>query len=306
MTNKILCIKLTGNSFEDWFSLKFREHDCDIIGWQEFYDAGSDRYLGEGIKRLIVSCKNARKIVKKYSINSYDKIIIFDKYDIFLSLLPFVDSKKIFLYMWNSLGIKQGNFLKALNKVWNKRMYTFDSGDAKRYQLEYNTQFYFFDKIELQKEGKGLFFIGQDKERYHLLKNLKQVCLEHNLVYDFKIVPSLDASYDEADKDLIYNGFLPYDQVRASVKKCEAVVDLVQKGQVGLTIRSMEAMLYNKKIITNNASLKEQPFFNENMIFILDDRPLSELEGFLKKEGNYDQDKIWSYDYSSWIKRFHL
>ncbi len=55
MTNKILCIKLAGNSFEDWFSLKFREHDCDIIGWQEFYDAGSDRYLGEGIKRLIAN-----------------------------------------------------------------------------------------------------------------------------------------------------------------------------------------------------------------------------------------------------------
>ncbi|MBT8926657.1 hypothetical protein [Lactobacillus delbrueckii] len=78
MTNKILCIKLAGNSFEDWFSLKFREHDCDIIGWQEFYDAGSDRYLGEGIKRLIVSCENARKIVKKYSIYDQDKIWSYD------------------------------------------------------------------------------------------------------------------------------------------------------------------------------------------------------------------------------------
>lgn len=143
-----------GNSFEDWFSYKFKEHDCDVVGWQEFYDVGTDKHLGEGIKRLIISCKNAKKLIKKYSINSYDKIIVFDKYDIFLSLLPFVDSKKIFLYMWNSLGTKQGNLLKALNKVWNKRMYTFDPGDAKRYQLVYNTQFYFFYKIESEKEGE--------------------------------------------------------------------------------------------------------------------------------------------------------
>lgn len=43
----------------------------------------------------------------------------------------------------------------------------------------------------------------------------------------------------------------------------------------------MEAMFYNKKLITNNIHIKEYDFYIPRNIFILQERNISELKDFL-------------------------
>ena len=44
----------------------------------------------------------------------------------------------------------------------------------------------------------------------------------------------------------------------------------------------MEAMFYNKKLITNNIYIKEYDFYNPRNIFILQERNINELNEFLE------------------------
>ena len=53
-----------------------------------------------------------------------------------------------------------------------------------------------------------------------------------------------------------------------SVKKCSIVIDVGQSGQVGLTLRVMEAVFLNKKLITTNISVKSFDFYRSSNIYV--------------------------------------
>ena len=61
--------------------------------------------------------------------------------------------------------------------------------------------------------------------------------------------------------------------------------EIVQPGQGGLTIRTLEALFYNKKLITNNESITEYDFYNADNIFIYKEQDcnIDALKSFLKK-----------------------
>jgi hypothetical protein len=52
---------------------------------------------------------------------------------------------------------------------------------------------------------------------------------------------------------------------------CSVVIDIVQRGQSGLTMRAIEALAAGKKIITNNKNIINEPFYNNKNIMIIDD-----------------------------------
>lgn len=53
------------------------------------------------------------------------------------------------------------------------------------------------------------------------------------------------------------------------------ILDLVRDKQTGLSFRIFEAMAYQKKIITSNASIKDYDFYNPTNILILDENNLT-------------------------------
>ena len=55
----------------------------------------------------------------------------------------------------------------------------------------------------------------------------------------------------------------------------------MQIGQSGVTLRSIEAILFNKKLITTNKSIKKYDFYNPNQIFILENENYSDIIKFL-------------------------
>lgn len=81
-------------------------------------------------------------------------------------------------------------------------------------------------------------------------------------------------------------------------------MDIVQKGQVGLTLRIMEALFYNKNVITNNRSIQDMKIYDKNNIYILglDDRDLVE---FIKESiCEWDEELKKQYVFNAWLHRF--
>lgn len=63
---------------------------------------------------------------------------------------------------------------------------------------------------------------------------------------------------------------IPLNAVELKMKNTEILIDLIRENQSGLSFRFFEAMALHKKIITNNKSVLEYDFYNENNILVID------------------------------------
>ena len=81
--------------------------------------------------------------------------------------------------------------------------------------------------------------------------------------------------------------------------------DLVQKGQTGMTMRTLEALFFKKKIITNNLMLVQSPIYNSNNIFIIGYNNWNDFKEIWNLPYiEYDVATLKYYSVDSWIERF--
>lgn len=150
------------------------------------------------------------------------------------------------------------------------KSYTFDSDNAVIFNLNKYQQY--TPAVDISKSLSvdtkfDLSFIGRDKGRGTLVKNIT------NLIKS-------DASYIRIirDKNLfgkLISNLLPYfsdslsylSYLEKSIE-AKAILDIVQEGQKGESMRFIEAMTFKRKLISNNQSLRSHELYNENNVLI--------------------------------------
>lgn len=173
-------------------------------------------------------------------------------------------------------------------------VWSFDEKDCIKYGLKYNPQFCTKCSVKLNNNivKTDAFFIGGNKGRLEQLLNLEEKLQQKGQVTDFKIVG--------------YNSErLTYREVVEKIINTKIIVDIQAAGQDGLTLRPIEALLYEKKLITNNINIRTYDFYNSNNIFILNVDSEEKLNQFL--ETPYQKVPISiseEYQIPGWIKKF--
>ena len=72
-----------------------------------------------------------------------------------------------------------------------------------------------------------------------------------------------------------------------------------------MTLRALESLFWEKKLITNNELIKNEKFYNKNNIFIIGIDDENEIEMFLKKPYDKSSNKYKSeYDIDAWYENF--
>ena len=85
----------------------------------------------------------------------------------------------------------------------------------------------------------------------------------------------------------------------------KAVLDIVQEGQIGLTIRTMETLCLHKKLITNNKDIVNYDFYNKNNIFIIGVDSFDDLKLFINtRVGKVDKKILSKYNFVDWVNSF--
>jgi hypothetical protein len=79
-------------------------------------------------------------------------------------------------------------------------------------------------------------------------------------------------------------------------------LEILQKPGEGPTLRSTEAIVYNKKIITNDAGAAANPFYDDQFVHIFD-IPENINLGFIKKESEPNYNYQGEYSASNFLKR---
>ena len=240
----------------------------------------------------------------KYKINSYDVFIVTSrrsaKYALKLIKKKTKNKKRIIIWYWNIVTKEELD--PILYKKKGYEVWTFDSNDAEKYGMQYNNTYY-FDNFDLKNQDLyDIMYVGVEKKgRIDIINNVKKICDKYNLKYNFNIVrnPNYKSSYN-----IEYSDNLDYFEILKLVGKSKAILDLNNSNQVGLTLRPLEALFFQKKLITNNKNIINYDFYSSDNIFILDVDSISDLPEFLNKKYKKIEKKIIEkYVFSNWLKR---
>ncbi|WP_459127764.1 hypothetical protein [Latilactobacillus curvatus] len=168
-------------------------------------------------------------------------------------------------------------------------LYSFDRNDSEKYNLHYVNQYIDLTPIEEVKNSYtdrdylyDIAFIGRSKGRLPQLLAYKKLFDEANFNTFYHIVISGE---DRFEKNYSFQKELSYKEMLTLQSKARIILDILQDGQYGITLRPLEALFMKKKLITNNRNICNEDFYNSNNIFVLTDKttPLQLIE-FMKRD----------------------
>lgn len=170
---------------------------------------------------------------------------------------------------------------------------SYDQGDADKYG------FYFYPEIESKLNlpvptvcDYDVFFAGVAKKR------LSQIIETYDKLVDFGLKCKFFIKVNKGDKIIDRDGiqysceFMKYEDILKENLRSKCILEINQEGAVGNTARFLEAVMYNKRLITNNLSLKESKFYNPNYICLF-----SQTDDI--KEDFFNFDGIVDYHYDN-------
>lgn len=190
---------------------------------------------------------------------------------------------KLFYWQWNPSP--KSNLLKKIDftvrmkilKAAGFSIYTFDHEDSIKFKLSYYPQIYSRQLALKTKEPKELesnsvFFIGENKGRVNKLKLISGVIQKADLKSNIFIVKKHDEIIpnDTVGGFKFLSDYMNYNTYISMVNKSEYLLEVVQLGQQGLTLRTLEALFFGRKLITDNMSIDKYDFYNPANIYIID------------------------------------
>jgi len=235
-------------------------------------------------------------------LDDYD-LLILTAADFSVNIANYIDTLnvkkelRLIFWYWDPVRLKYSP--DKVSERWEK--WSFDKSDCKRYNLKYNST-YFFDSITLppQKLVYDVFFVGQNKGRLNTLLNLKKTLEQFSLRILFLIISDKNFFYDKK----VFQKRIPYKTTLKLISKSKSLLEFVQQNQSGPTLRSMEALFFDKKLITNNSSIKDYDFYCKENIFIIGEDDINEIFRFLNAPYKLVATEVTEqYNFIEWLKR---
>ncbi|MGD9994149.1 MAG: hypothetical protein AB7S69_12715 [Salinivirgaceae bacterium] len=234
-----------------------------------------------------------------------ENIIIFDSLviDKYLDwLYKKKHSSRIILWYWNP-------FKKSLNHsvgdTINIERWSYSKNDSLKFDLKYNTQFYFksihLPMLEIEYD---VFFVGRDKGRLSELLKLENYLNELGIKTNFHITPDRKKN---RYKNKYYKKVISYKKVLSLIAQSKVILDYLANPYEDITLRVMESIFLKKKIITNSQIIELYDFYCKENIFVLGKDNIQDLPNFINSEYmKVDNNIIENYEFSNWLNRFNL
>lgn len=179
------------------------------------------------------------------------------------------------------------NFIAAGAK--DVKIFSFDEKDCLKYNISYINQFtsgfYILRDINQSNDESELwdfYFLGLDKGRNKDLKVLKNKLNKFRCNFHVVQKNSIIKSILLRKK----SRYIPYKTHLNNVIKSKVLVEVVSKEQSGITMRVIEALAGNKKIISNNMNLKTHSLYHSDYFYLVasfEDIIQPDLDAFLTK-----------------------
>ena len=148
-----------------------------------------------------------------------------------------------------------------------------------------------------------VFYVGQAKDRLPGLLSCFEKLKQLGIKTDFHIanVKEEDIKYSD---EIIYNKFMTYAECVDSIQKATCLIDVIQGESTGLTIKTCEAVCYDKKLITTNKHVVEYPFYDPRYIRVVESPDDIDESFFIEnRDVHYSEEGKAYFSADSFLKR---
>ena len=157
-----------------------------------------------------------------------------------------------------------------------------------------------------------IFLLGTlHSDRYNLVKTiLKLIDKKNYFIYFFSTSKILfffqkifDKNFKKVKKDEVSFISLSKKQTVDLVARSKVIIDIEHLKQKGLTMRTLEMLGANKKIITTNKEVLNYDFYNKNNILLIDrNNPIID-KSFLESDfEGIDKETYDKYSINKWVE----
>lgn len=240
-------------------------------------------YNATGFSHVLLNKFGFAKKANSFFYNKYRKLVNKNKYDLLFVIKGDVFSeetwKKIFaerkfknsvLYQWDSLSnYNYKNLIKLFDKT-----FSFDRNDSNKFERIKYLPLFYYDDISCQEEIEyDLLFVGiWHSDRIELLNKIGEIAEYEGLKVYFKIYyPFLSWLYlrlkngKRMQSPYITFKKISQKQLSRLYRKTKCIIDIANPRQSGLTMRTIECVGANKKLITTNQNIAAEDFYCENI-----------------------------------------
>jgi len=240
--------------------------------------------VGKSLVRLGLSILTNSAIKKYYkeiydsTDEHYDLLFIINPECITPDIVSYFKKKceKVIVYMWDSFENKI-NSVKLIPCA--DVFFTFDPHDAHNYNIKFKPLFYVPDYICDPIDGSESYevsFVGTaHSSRFKLVNDIAQ---GHSCFTFFycpgKIVFFMKKFFFKELSGMKQNdvSFVPLNRkdVINILKSSKAIIDIAHPKQQGLTMRTIESIACQRKLITTNKNAQNYDFFSKSNVLIVD------------------------------------
>lgn len=192
---------------------------------------------------------------------------------------------KLAMVLYDSFSNRSAQRAISMIPIFDK-VFTFDERDAREHGLQFiYSTFSTPGYLTLDTRYRSnAFFIGRGADREEELNQALSYIASNVENCKFGIVGVKNKKY----KKLIeYNKPISYKQELMYAFNTNCIIEIVKKGQTGVTLRTCEAIVFNKKLVTNNSNIKYMPFYNPKYISVFENPKDIDI-AFIKCDMNVD------------------
>ena len=237
---------------------------------------------------ILVSDKNElEKYIAMYSCRyQWLSVIFLNSAFYFKTYLPktlkaYKEKYKNIKYSLVYLDIMNSGVSRAANNLVKNNIFdyifTIDKNDALKNGFDLiTTPYSYIDSNDDSSKYIDLYFCGALKSRSDILLQISANCQKNKILGKFDVIKD-NSNQDDLINDiklLSPKSFIPYNQQVKNVMKTNCILELVEPGQAALTLRAYEAVVYNKKLLTNNPSIFSFKFYNPKLVQYFNDPKL--------------------------------
>lgn len=226
---------------------------------------------------------------------------------------------KFLLYEWDSLVNNKHalNLLEDFDAVWS-----FDRNDCDELGINFLPLFYNNKYAATRKHTSSFkyetLFVGTlHSDRYKFVKEIERQVLDlghgERKTFSWFYFPSKILYYKMWMENRQFRHIVKKEDLRFTALSLEQLIDLVgcsriiidaqHPKQTGLTMRSIEALGANRKLITTNKDIQNYDFYDPNNILIVDRKDPKVTVDFLNAEYIEVNENVYKkYSLESWLE----
>ena len=146
-------------------------------------------------------------------------------------------------------------------------IFTYHRPDEKDYGFKYFDCYYSKLEVKAAKERSDIFFWGSDGDRRQTVESIYRKVTGFGLSADFGICYTLGEGRVDG---ISYDKELGYKEMLARTLASNVILDVVRPDSCGVSLRYFEAVVYGKKLISNNPLIKGMRYYDPERMLVIE------------------------------------